>query len=221
MITYGKSSYFINTYGKLNQSDITEFVFKFIPDYLDTESCKSLSNLEKPSTDKLKRGSGLFTDSDTYRKSDIFFINEDQLNNNVVYQKIVQQFVYFNDKYFQADITDFMQMQYTYYDGAGEHFNWHPDGCFSYEKKDNVVVDKSVAFRKMTVALCLSDESEYEGGEFLLIDPFVDPSRAIASFKMTAGEAVMFPAFLFHKVNPIISGTRKSIVLWGCGPKWR
>lgn len=219
MINYGENtSYFIDFYAKQKQADINEIIFKYVENVISKEDILKLKNQNIENSKKIK-GEGLFTKSSDYRVSDVFFIQKNKLIKP--YKNILNKFEEINNKYFQANITDIMKLQYTFYD-ENQHFNWHPDGCFTYEVvKENLKVSKKLSFRKLTMVLCLSDHTEYEGGEFLLMNPFTTPDRAISSFKMDAGEAIVFPAFLFHRINPVTSGVRKSIVLWGCGPKWK
>ena len=64
--------------------------------------------------------------------------------------------------------------------------------------------------RKFALSLILNDD--YEGGEFLL------PEYNI-SLKPKANTAIVFPGICAHKVNPIISGSRKTIITFFCTEK--
>jgi PKHD-type hydroxylase len=35
------------------------------------------------------------------------------------------------------------------------------------------------------------------------------------------GTVIAFPSYVLHRVTPIIAGTRKSLVVWITGPKFR
>ena len=126
-----------------------------------------------------------------------------------------------NDDIFKLDVSqvhDFVVMKYS----EGYFLDWHYDGCFKFDVKDeNVHIDDSMVCRKMNVLVMLTDESEYEGGEFLFIDPTSHPSKAIHSIKMTAGEALFFPSFCMHRVNTVKRGNRATLVSDLCGPMWK
>jgi PKHD-type hydroxylase len=224
--TYGGDNHYVDFLGSLSKTDMEEYCFRYIPEFIDKKKCEILKNIVKPK-EKVYKGLGLWKEDvdPNYRKSDIFAIDDDEINDETpegrIYKEILENFLICNDKFFQAKITNFTKIQYTYYDRVGEHFNWHPDGClFHRMTTDMKKMPDNILYRKLTLVLCLSDHEEYEGGEFLIMDPYTTPDRAIVSHKFTTGEAIMFPSFLFHKVNPIIKGERKIIAAWGTGPKW-
>jgi PKHD-type hydroxylase len=68
-------------------------------------------------------------------------------------------------------------------------------------------------YRKLTVILDLSDPSEYTGGNFIL---YGDGLSEI-TLNQRKGSIHVFPSFQNHKVNPIQSGTRYSMVSWILG----
>jgi PKHD-type hydroxylase len=76
--------------------------------------------------------------------------------------------------------------------------------------------------RKLSCTIQLSDPSSYTGGEFV----FHDLEKAFPSeddkVKMkNRGTAIMFPSFIPHSVEPVLSGTRYGLTAWFEGPKWR
>ena len=64
--------------------------------------------------------------------------------------------------------------------------------------------------RKYALSLLLNDD--YEGGELYL--PEYD-----LSIKPKANTAIVFPGICTHQVNPIISGSRKTIITFFCYEK--
>jgi PKHD-type hydroxylase len=69
--------------------------------------------------------------------------------------------------------------------------------------------------RKLSFSLILSDSSEYKGGEFEFDTGTADKAE------QKRGRVLAFPSFVKHQVTPIKSGTRKSIVWWALGPKFK
>jgi len=70
--------------------------------------------------------------------------------------------------------------------------------------------------RKLSFSMQLTDPSEYEGGNTRLItshEPFDIPK--------TKGSITFFPSYTLHDVQPITKGTRKALVGWVLGPKWK
>ena len=74
----------------------------------------------------------------------------------------------------------------------------------------------------------LTDGSEYEGGElqfdFRDYSPNLrDESNHLVTVKeiLPKGTIVVFPSFLWHRVQPVTKGTRYSLVCWFTGPPFR
>ena len=94
-------------------------------------------------------------------------------------------------------------LQFLHYHEPGHHFDWHHD----------VMVDidfNLVGLRKITMVYCLSKSSDYEGGEFNVINF----DQNIHSVKMDRGDLMILPSAVMHKVSPLISGERKTLVGW-------
>jgi PKHD-type hydroxylase len=109
-----------------------------------------------------------------------------------------------NEALFKAAITGFTEsIQYTEYEGKGTHYGWHPD--IGPEKNK----------RKISVVVQLSDPADYEGGELV-----INTGHEVSTDNQQ-GSVILFPSFLLHKVSPLISGSRYSLVSWISGPAWR
>jgi PKHD-type hydroxylase len=70
----------------------------------------------------------------------------------------------------------------------------------------------------------LTDGSEYQGGElefdFRNYDPHMrDESKHRVQCKeiLPKGSIIIFPSFVWHRVKPVRSGTRYSLVVWHLG----
>lgn len=118
-----------------------------------------------------------------------------------------------NDKYFQFDMIGFDRFQYTVYDGPGSHYGFHPDMAFG-----PVTSDELKSPRKLSFSLILSDSAEFTGGDFEIIDGNINTPIVIPQQK---GRVIAFPSYMIHRVTPLTSGIRKSIVFWALGPKFK
>lgn len=141
----------------------------------------------------------------SYRKSEVSWIPEkeeymwlyDRISN---YADIANKEMRWNfDIWGYQDI-----LQYTVYHGDGGHYDWHVD------------MGPTISNRKMSVVLQLSDPSEYEGGELQM-----NPGGNILTVPKQLGLICFFPSFLLHRVTPLTSGTRRSLVTWLCGSNFR
>jgi PKHD-type hydroxylase len=95
--------------------------------------------------------------------------------------------------------------QYTEYP-AGGFYDWHMDS--------DVTGINEPPVRKISMTCLLSHESEFEGGGLELMS-----EGKIARPKQ--GQAIFFASFIRHRVIPITSGVRKSLVMWFGGPSFK
>ena len=114
-----------------------------------------------------------------------------------------------NGQFFNMDIWGFQEhLQYTVYGNEESHYTWHMDRGMSR--------NTGSAPRKLSLVMQLSDPSEYEGGDLQLFTQ----SEPITMEKKR-GLIVAFPSFIMHRVTPVTSGIRKTMVVWLTGPSFR
>jgi PKHD-type hydroxylase len=124
---------------------------------------------------------------------------------------IVQQL---NGQFYNYDLWGFSEdMQYTTYTSEDQGFYDYHQDSMGFTVQDNI--DRRLP-RKFSISLQLTDPSEYEGGD-LLIRSGTEPSYA----PKQKGQVVAFPSFMLHKVTPVTSGVRKSLVVWVTGPAFK
>ena len=92
-------------------------------------------------------------------------------------------------------------MQYTIYDSKGSHYDWHRDVGNG---------DEIMKARVNVGILQLSSPSEYKGGvlQIKYQDEVIDVMK-------TRGMVTTFPIELLHRVTPVTSGVRKTLIMWG------
>lgn len=112
-----------------------------------------------------------------------------------------------NGSFYNFDLWGMAEdMQYTVYFGDREaHYNWHQDFNAS----------GTTPPRKLSLVLQLSDPADYEGGELEIFanGPLQVPKKR--------GLVAAFPSYMPHRVTPVTKGTRRSIVVWTCGERFR
>jgi PKHD-type hydroxylase len=69
--------------------------------------------------------------------------------------------------------------------------------------------DPMSCVRKLSIVVQLSDPNTYTGCDLILKN-----GNANYYFNRTRGNAIFFPSFYLHKVTPLTSGTRYSLVIW-------
>jgi predicted 2-oxoglutarate/Fe(II)-dependent dioxygenase YbiX len=75
------------------------------------------------------------------------------------------------------------------------------------------IIVPMVSQRKISASLLLNDESEYEGGDLIILDETIKIKKQ--------GTIIVFPSFMAHQVTPVTQGVRYSAVCWMGGPKWK
>lgn len=106
--------------------------------------------------------------------------------------------------------------QFTIYK-KGQFYGWHEDGYVDpYNVPNDLNLHKKI--RKLSLVMSLSDPNDYKGGELLFKILGEDKNIILKCDEIKLkGSVVVFPSFITHKVTPITSGTRYSLVNWSVG----
>jgi PKHD-type hydroxylase len=140
----------------------------------------------------------------TYRLSEISWVDENP-ETYWIYKRISEYAKIANEAMWNFDIWGYQDsLQYTKYYGNGGHYDWHAD------------LGPGISNRKLSCVLQLSTPEEYDGGDLQM-----NPGGNIVSVPKGLGTLCFFPSFLLHRVTPLNSGTRKTLVTWLCGANLR
>jgi|TARA_B100000085_G_scaffold118968_1_gene108384 PKHD-type hydroxylase len=119
-------------------------------------------------------------------------------------------------------------MQYTQYD-VGQFYGWHNDAGLAGQYKPVAVgnrvdglgqdfMNENIEMvRKLSFVMQLSDADDYEGGNLQLLD---EAGKSYFAPRKR-GTVILFDSRTSHRVLPVKSGLRKSIVGWTVGPRWK
>lgn len=122
-----------------------------------------------------------------------------------VFKKIEVLIRQINDTYFKFDITGAEPLQLANYKAnQNGKYDWHLDGG-------------GPVTRKLTMILQLTDSKDYTGGDLEL----QEGSKDIRCITKKRGFITVFPSWLLHRVTPVTSGERQSLVCWTTGPSFR
>ncbi len=124
----------------------------------------------------------------------------------MVYDRLAYIARQLNGQYFDLDLHGFVEdFQYTTYGPEKEHYDWHMDRGV-----------KGSPPRKLSLVLQLSDPSEYDGGDLELMT-----GSTVTVANKAKGLVYAFPSWVLHRVTPVTRGTRRTLVVWTCGPRFR
>lgn len=120
-----------------------------------------------------------------------------------------------NEDYYNFNLNGYSFIQYTLYDHEDQGmYDWHTDTIFN----DDVSSMENNETRKLSVILVLSQPNrDFTGGEFQINIGLESNARTVSVDK---GDIILFPSFMIHRVKPVLTGQRKSIVAWVEGPKF-
>jgi PKHD-type hydroxylase len=137
-----------------------------------------------------------------------------------------------NKQTFMYDVEDYDAnvLQYTLYE-EGQFYSWHRDQDVNnfFEKdtmptsdrdsQENLASDMvnilSERIRKLSFSLQLN--ADFGGGNL----EFEDNDGRIHSMDTVPGRLHIFDSRTKHRIQPVTSGTRKSLVGWIVGPRWK
>jgi len=101
--------------------------------------------------------------------------------------------------------------QFTIY-RASNYYDWHSDVFFAPQEKKN---------RKLSASLFLSEKEEYTGGDFefkIQKKENGDSEIIKVDHELSKGSLLVFPSHYYHRVTPVLTGKRYSLVAWTVGP---
>ena len=143
------------------------------------------------------------------RHSDVSWIDPVEKNYDI-FEKISEGVMNANEQakwHFDAPIIE--PLQFTEYK-IGQKYDWHVDQFMGIED----------TIRKISFSILLNDE--FEGGDFQIEagSPTMQEER-MHTIKLKKGDALIFPSYTWHRVLPVTSGIRHSLVGWCRGDQWR
>lgn len=172
---------------------------------LSKEICEKIIELAK----KLPTSQGtIFANNEIseMRKSQVRWINSDNSDFYSLFD-LIYRIIREVNKGFRVNCNKFPSLQFTEYLGPGYKYDWHHDVNWSSEEND---------VRKISIVIQLSDPNTYSGGEFEFRN-YENPDKDRLK---SQGTVLCFLPYHEHRVKPIISGSRYSLVGWMDGPRW-
>lgn len=107
-----------------------------------------------------------------------------------------------NRQFYQFALSEMSPLQVLEYTSAG-FYDWHTD-----------LGEGEISTRKLSLVVFLSARADYAGGRLQIERP--EPVLA-----QEQGTAVVFPAYMLHRVEPVTDGSRWTLVAWAHGDAFR
>lgn len=138
------------------------------------------------------------------RRTNVSWMYPDTKNTQI-WQKMSEAVWQVNRQFFRFDLRGCYEPAQlgSYGEHDQGHYSWHADSG----------LETNSVPRKLSMALLLSDPSEFEGGELQIMH-----GGEPRSVEQKRGRAWFFPSWTLHRVTPVTRGLRRSLVLWVGGP---
>ena len=193
-------------------------MFYMFPRIVKPEVCDQIvkdllnNNLEPALVGSPKTGS---RDEPDIRRTSVYFVPFKIHNkaNDIAWYFLKQA----NKECFHYDLELFENIQFAEYKNGG-FYDWHQDSR-EPDAKNNI--------RKLSLSFILSDPDTFEGGELQFYSGGRPMYRSKKDLERTKtdinaqGSLIIFDARDWHRVTPVTSGVRHSIVCWSLGQAFK
>ena len=157
------------------------------------------------------------TVNENVRKSDVKFIDyqNGQGESDWLFYRLNSIIENLNSQFYNFDLNGYETLQYTvYHHHENGRYDFHMDTIMGQNLPDDMFET-----RKLSMTFLLNEPSvDFEGGDFQINS---GQEKDAETVPLKKGRIIMFPSFMIHRVAPVTKGTRKSIVIWVVGPKFR
>jgi PKHD-type hydroxylase len=185
--------------------------FAYVENFLTEEECKEIIKIgnNKEQKDAVIIGNNKQKVSKVIRKSKVCWLGTQDIPN--IYRRLTDSIMHLNDKYFKFNLFGFSEaMQFTVYDGKGTKYRKHVDRAYG------------IKVRKLSITIELSDPNKRVGGDLKLITSDDNWSKSsVNTLPKKRGTLIAFPSWTLHEVEPIVEGTRYSLVAWITGENFK
>tara|TARA_R110000796_G_scaffold3222_12_gene12417 strand:+ start:1306 stop:1896 length:591 start_codon:yes stop_codon:yes gene_type:complete len=141
------------------------------------------------------------TSTDNVRRTEVGMLPSSS-ETNWIYDRLMDLSSRTNkDMNWNFDLDDIYEdIQYSIYHDNGGHYQWSSD------------IGDGYSHRKLSVTLQLSIPEEYEGGQIEY-----NIGSTILEAPSEVGTLIIHPSYLLHRTTPIVSGVKRTLVLWISG----
>ncbi len=139
------------------------------------------------------------------RKSKVSLLQPDNPAHSAFIHKLAQLAIQINHQRYHFDLSGIYEpLQIAEYT-EGDFFDWHSD-----------FGNGQASTRKLSLSVQLSEPDTYTGGDlqFKVNTNQINAPRS-------KGSVIIFPSFIQHRVTPVLTGSRKSLVAWITGPHFK
>lgn len=189
--------------------------YVYIPNVLTKEECDQIieegqNNLSSATIyPKECNSSNLVKEDKDRRKTNVGFFRSGSSVDPAL-KKAIDVFGRVSFSYYGICLKEIENPQYAEYE-KGMFYGWHTDS--GMEPNFPVI-------RDMSASLILNNKNDYTGGSLQMVVPSCISKDNIFTPEdvknQDQGTLIVFPSSMLHQVTPVLSGVRKSLVIWAC-----
>ena len=190
--------------------------FLVVPGLVSERDCERI--IAAGEAAELSEGTVQYDPTDQVRSSSVAWLY-DTPEHTWLFDRLTNFVGYVNRRLWNWDIGRPESLQYTSY-GPDQYYKWHAD---QHERPYAANERWGGLTRKVSLSVMLNDGDEYEGGDFEIEHLGETPDRLRKRIESLTGgrgrgSMIIFPSHLYHRITPVNSGVRKSLVAWFLGP---
>lgn len=173
----------------------------YLANVFNQQECELIQKIAQKLT--LEDASTIANNSTKIRKNMCGWFDSSDSDFEWIYRRLTDAIVALNKQFWNFDLDYIESLQYTVYSNPKDHYSDHVDTLQSYRNH----------VRKLSFSVQLSDPKSYNGCNLMMRDSDTEYSNTTRE----QGAFIAFPSYTVHKVSPLVSGKRISLVGWVCG----
>jgi PKHD-type hydroxylase len=180
-------------------------VWAYLADFLNNEECDKI--IAAATQDNIIESYlvGGVVDNDI-RKNRVVFLPSHDDRYRWAFDKIARCVINLNKQFWNFDLTFVETLQFTIYNREQDFYTAHMDTSHNNPEQ-----------RKLSFVVQLSDPTNYTGSDLQIHSCGLNFFNTVRN----RGAIIAFPSYMVHRVTPLLSGTRYSLVGWVCGPPYK
>lgn len=177
----------------------------YLQSFLSEEECERIiSSAMENSPLESYVGAGIVDNN--IRKNRVIFLPSHDDRYRWAFDKIAQCAISLNRQFWNFDLSFVETLQFTIYDRDQDFYTAHMDTGHNVPEQ-----------RKLSLVVQLSEPDSYVGSDLQLHSCGMEFFNTVRD----RGTIIAFPSYMVHRVSPLLSGTRFSLVSWVCGPPYK
>lgn len=178
----------------------------YLKEYFTHEECDRIISLGNSHPRQVSAVNVTNDVLNSLRKGHVVFLKSTDSNNDWIFEKMATAVRGLNKQFWNFDLNFIETLQFSIYDDPNDFYGAHMDMAHARPEA-----------RKLSIVVQLSDPADYQGSNL----QFHSSNLNFYDTINDRGTLIAFPSYMVHRVTPLTSGIRYSLVSWVCGPPFK